>query len=1459
MAAGLTVTYDFSPCLTAPVVRDIHRQYGRPQITLIPDTKTVSPFAPGISPQQVEDLKRWLVGDGTGKGRYKGQTGGEEYWESWKRAWDLWNNHYIEGRTSPVWIRGEYERIRKEMEAAREERIRRRPLAGFPKTFRRGREICETIWSKDEPNVSGKTFIKTGRSKIEPVTVTIARPNPSRTFVNKRKGDVVEVYGEQFIPMEIVQMNRTVRKDRSIVSDWAQVVRDRRNGTRATQADQTVTESTETRTETTYMARQVLQFTNVDITGTQYTKPDQVHSRLLSYDEVSTLQAYGSIQTPNDEETNSDDIMQRLGMWVPMKEPSQTRETRKLDKDDRVSVLTFRNEEVEVLEKVYEWREDDDNSLDDDGDEAMAGADINMDASRTLQPLASEEEPEIIIPLARTVVTPGGESGGFLPMKLLDRYPEPDDDENVEWIDAIQNTLWRPRRVGEKTPRIEMDENLEDGSEETDLEYLGGVDCGRSPYPVLRSVTLYIEHGRPQTKDALQLYRKKKTWDGVTGTVFNTPTKPLEEDKSGDERTDTMSALLGDVYRDYRQKYNTDIYPINIRRVKRLGPERQKIPLLDRDENILEFPWNKCSQDSQKLHPRDPWWVTEEQEKLQNYPPRKYPPVQDEEQTGEDRLILPIEDAIWWEDYEEDNVGVYKYFVTNLHHESLTINGIEIKRGAIAGPLPPFAVIETPGHQFSFWWGVGGRNWGHTYDGTNYDSKWKTLRQKPGWKHVGLTTGQVWDYKIRERVQRELTGNEYADDAEWEAYKRVVPAVEPPAKVPYAVEQDPIVLEFDDYGIPRGSSVAQPDYFASAAEELKWLRTKAMPLKAAFAGFEATPFVVPTGSDFWPQCAEGGKPQQEEALEITLQNREWDGWDVIKGAIFGGQEELISRIDTERNLRVMNQLSSEIKLGEKRRAEADQEDPQPKRTRTDPTMKIIDHAIDSQTTIDQVKASKKVKEAKRFQIRVDAALRKETLIADRAIARKAKAAGVNKIAIADQYFEDLQRTQTEAMIRITALNAQGGGSRLSSTVMAAQIDAGRIRTDWNNYTNQAFLRGSGALQAKLEQERKTRDAVNKAADAARLKKKEKDKTKAADKKKTDEEAKRKIRDGRKNRDAELNAEVRYRTLIDAIKKRQKQRENEAEQPPPPPPGPTAADLLVRAAAGRAEAVRALLAEPLPGPDFSVSSIRADFDIDLSAAQDAFILQREKWMKECEDIKDNLNSRIAADDNVRDILDFLTAAGFTTRGAWIRAQIATPDTRSGPSSGQDSKAPPETPDAANGAPPGLIRRMSPPQDRFISVEIANNLAVARHAMRDGLQAALTARAEVENRQEIDVVRERGYLTVDGYLYNLSTYAFTPDQIHEDPDNTEINGPPVLRPNATALERLRNDTAISVANAMQAEITRKNKERNAKRMAVAQKIYDANEFEVQAQALEKKRPAAVDITLIAAGRGGRSMDV
>ncbi len=92
----------------------------------------------------------------------------------------------------------------------------------------------------------------------------------------------------------------------------------------------------------------------------------------------------------------------------------------------------------------------------------------------------------IPFPPAKHVRAKDGSSGGFKAMKDLPEYK--DVGENVDGPkreDALQNSVWRPKDVGEieGKPNIRIDRKF--GSKSNpDLEVDGGVDCGRSPYPV---------------------------------------------------------------------------------------------------------------------------------------------------------------------------------------------------------------------------------------------------------------------------------------------------------------------------------------------------------------------------------------------------------------------------------------------------------------------------------------------------------------------------------------------------------------------------------------------------------------------------------------------------------------------------------------------------------------------------------------------------------------------------------------------------------------------------------------------------------------------------------------------------------------------------------------------------------------------------------------------------------------
>ncbi len=301
----------------------------------------------------------------------------------------------------------------------------------------------------------------------------------------------------------------------------------------------------------------------------------------------------------------------------------------------------------------------------------------------------------------------------------------------------------------------------------------------------MRSVTEYYK--RTSTNPNNVQFRKLKAWDKVTGTIFNMPTKPLAVDReSDDERVARMNVLYSDVFRDYRDKHRHDFFPLDIRRVKRVDEDSTRAQVSTQfqlpGEELVRYPWHNPSRNDNALQEYDPWFVTPKQRMARDGASRKYPPVQccKGTQMVEDtrKALLPVVDDQWWEEIQDDDYGRNRYFVTNLHGGTLLINGQEVKKGCIAGPLPPFAIIQTPGGQVSFWWGITGRNWGEGPVGQNHSTAWKTLRMKEGWDNVGLIAGQVWDVKIRDRITREFTGNEYDDDTQWEEWKRAVPADE---------------------------------------------------------------------------------------------------------------------------------------------------------------------------------------------------------------------------------------------------------------------------------------------------------------------------------------------------------------------------------------------------------------------------------------------------------------------------------------------------------------------------------------------------------------------------------------------------------------------------------------------------------------------------------------------------------
>lgn len=237
--------------------------------------------------------------------------------------------------------------------------------------------------------------------------------------------------------------------------------------------------------------------------------------------------------------------------------------------------------------------------------------------------------------------------------------------------------------------------------------------------------------------------------------------------------------MFGDAYRDFKPvSANEGIFPLDIRRIVRVVPSpltKPVPPLIRKGETLL---YDRLTADEvlpvsyRDMSEDDPWWVAKGQEILLDYPPRRFPPPEQKYKSE----LLPVDDTIWRQEFDRDQMKETGYFVTNLRggNGSLIVNGMEIRKGDVAGPLPKFAVIECPGGQVAFWFGKRGRTHLAGTKASPYE-EWLALRQQKGWKYTGLSAGQVWHAKIKDRIERKKAGVNDLDDEEWDAWLKVEP------------------------------------------------------------------------------------------------------------------------------------------------------------------------------------------------------------------------------------------------------------------------------------------------------------------------------------------------------------------------------------------------------------------------------------------------------------------------------------------------------------------------------------------------------------------------------------------------------------------------------------------------------------------------------------------------------------
>ncbi|KAF7869649.1 hypothetical protein EAF04_004433 [Stromatinia cepivora] len=833
-------TYDFSPFLTSPAV--LHRmRENRQQIPLlspIPSTRIPSPLAENLHPSVIKDVRDFLLGTGKYSSPYRRNYSGNgnEVWTSWKRAWDIWNNHYIDGRVNEVWVARAYKQWevyiaqqnkkgkapfegpagrkpvrRKKVEIGKPYRTESKALEQFEvsidevaqgrkefkqrsiehlkELFKRNRdlghgyiEFCEALaeWTRREWNRPEWSQYKDYKNKA-PEYLPLTMDYVHEELYGDTKERVRELLGTEFWQKDPkLEAHPGTIEYAIAVADWEQQAEVRR--CRFTERPNWIyTYEPSEKLEDKYI-ESAKKRTSPAVIDEFRVRMDSNRKLGVGYIELSWQEAHYNINVKA-HEGDIDPAIQELEKPDPKDYIDKARPGKP---DESAAPVT-------AIDR-------------DRGDEEEDQEDDEIDHNDLPRPLPIEDD---------------GSSG----------VPDEDDASFQEYYDPIENSIWRPIQVGEQRPKIDMDEEPDSFLKNSQFEIDGGVDCGRSPYPLLRPLYRYAQSHvgapkEPNLEDQLfkkqgSLLKLKKYWDKVTGTVFNIPTKNIY--------TQSLDKIED---RNHRESFNNnesyqnpDIFPLDIRRCEKITTPFKpgKLPPKSADfrdtDSIIQPSFRMKEKEYRPMRFDDPWWVEAEQKYYRDMPPRNYPPKFDETQS-----YLPKDVKLWKEEVEKDSDLKKRYFVANLDGRLLTINGIEVGKGEIAGPLPEFAIIQTEGGGVSFWHGVGGRFYLQPAGARmkDWSRQWSQLRQTLNDEYFGVASGYFWQNAIVGKIMEDDEG-EGEQDPKWIKWKSAKPARNTNGADPRAVKLFPGFLdshsqssENEDWGAPG------PLPFESPEAELKW-------------------------------------------------------------------------------------------------------------------------------------------------------------------------------------------------------------------------------------------------------------------------------------------------------------------------------------------------------------------------------------------------------------------------------------------------------------------------------------------------------------------------------------------------------------------------------------------------------------------------------------------------------------
>lgn len=610
---------------------------------------------------------------------------------------------------------------------------------------------------------------------------------------------------------------------------------------------------------------------------------------------------------------------------------------------------------------------------------------------------------------------------------------------------------------------------------------------------------------------------------------------------------------------------------------------------------------------------------------------------------------------------------------------------------------------------------------------------------------------------------------------------------------------EPIVLQRDATGLPLVTDIVQPECFESAEAELKWLHTKAEPLKSAFEIVKAVPLIEPTpdSGSFWPGVTE----VQPETIEVTLQKAARQGWDRNKFFILAAQRRIARDTNVLLQRRVDEHHAADVALGRKRKADADLEIPSPKRT-----IQTLERERKEAEA-----AAKKVKEAGSLekQKKEDAAaLRLRVLEFDAAIAaaKNNLSAGSNEDDVIKQHIQlEEARAQklTDSVATLNADRVAHGKPKLPD--ITSQPSIRDIYAAWLTFKgNQGDDQAEKLRQERLQKEDAKRLAANKKAEAERLERARLTADEAAKRKAREDPLLSNMSQGQKNLQERLGM-MRAKAAAAADKRANDEKVSQEEK-------------------GR------------------LSNLQGQLNTNQNTNQQDSALDPQQVNAKnnfTEFITNNALAAGVSEDEYMKIVFKHTDRdlAFVQQNSLLSTTNLLPPPETENSLATTTVVPP--PGKGDQATTALIRKRGKPDDTKWPAVLKPSVLEFRRSLQNCIRENLAARAILEGKTELEIVREAGYFDIQGYIFNQSSYlgedgpfGIKVEELYEIvPDNVRVDG-------LTDLVKTQAETQNTINDGQKREVR--------KRIAWALKIERLEDWELQARAGEMTRPPTVDIS-------------